>query len=312
MPRQPARAATGAAGGPATAASPTNGVRNGIDVLASQGFAPLRRKKVGLITNHTGMDRDRNPTIDLLKRAGVELERCSVPNTAFAAWMRPFRWRRWPNGLPVYSLYGDTRQLAPGNWPGWTSGIRRPGRRLPVLHVHRHPGLCLEAAARQNLDFVVLDRVNPINGAAVEGRFTRHQHHFVAFHSLPLRHGMTVGELARMFDAERGWNARLTVIPVEGWRRDLWLDETGLPWVNTSPNMRSLKQAALYPGVGLLESAVSVGRGTDTPFEVIGAPYHDRRFAAELNRTGLDGIGFVPIRFTPRASVQDQECGRYT
>lgn len=122
---------------------------------------------------------------------------------------------------------------------------------------------------------------------------------------------MTVGELARMFDAERGWKARLTVIPVEGWKREQWFDETGLPWTNPSPNMRNLTEATLYPGVGLLESAVSVGRGTDTPFEVVGAPYvEDVRWAAELNGAGLPGIRFVPIRFTPKASTfRDEACG---
>jgi uncharacterized protein YbbC (DUF1343 family) len=173
-------------------------------------------------------------------------------------------------------------------------------------------GPCLEAAARHGLKFFVLDRPNPINGIAVEGPvYGGTTPHFVAFHSLPLRHGMTVGELARMFNAERGWNAALTVIPLEGWRREQWFDETGLPWTHTSPNMRNLTEAILYPGVGLLEAAVSVGRGTDTPFEVVGAPYvNDRQWAAELNQAGLPGIRFVPIRFTPRASVfQGQECG---
>jgi uncharacterized protein YbbC (DUF1343 family) len=122
---------------------------------------------------------------------------------------------------------------------------------------------------------------------------------------------MTVGELARMFNAERGWNAQLTVIPVEGWRREMWFDQTGLPWINPSPNMRSLTEATLYPGVGLHESALSVGRGTGTPFEVIGAPYIDDLDAAEqLNRAGLPGITFVPIRFTPTASTfKDKACG---
>jgi uncharacterized protein YbbC (DUF1343 family) len=122
---------------------------------------------------------------------------------------------------------------------------------------------------------------------------------------------MTVGELARMFNAERNSKAELEVIPLENWRRTLWFDETGLPWTNPSPNMRNLKEAILYPGVGLLESAVSVGRGTDTPFEVVGAPYiNDVKLAEELNRAALPGIRFVPIRFTPKASVhKDQPCG---
>jgi uncharacterized protein YbbC (DUF1343 family) len=129
--------------------------------------------------------------------------------------------------------------------------------------------------------------------------------------NVPLRHGMTVGELARMFNVEQGLGLDLTVVPLEGWRRDLWFDETGLPWTNPSPNMRNLTQAILYPGVGLLESAVSVGRGTDTPFELVGAPYvDDVVFAQVLNSEGLPGVSFTPVRFTPTASTyKGQACG---
>ena len=169
----------------------------------------------------------------------------------------------------------------------------------------------MQAAAEAKIKFVVLDRVNPINGIAVEGPVHRGESSFTAFHSIPLRPGMTVGELARMFDAERGFNADLTVIPVEGWKREFWFDQTTLPWTSPSPNMRNLTEAILYPGAGLLETAVSVGRGTDTPFEVIGAPYvDDVKLVAELNRVALPGIRFVPIRFTPTASVfKDKPCG---
>jgi len=126
-----------------------------------------------------------------------------------------------------------------------------------------------------------------------------------------VRYGMTIGELAKMFNAERDSKADLTVIPLENWHRDAWLDQTGLPWTNPSPNMRNLTQAILYPGIGLLESALSVGRGTDTPFEVVGAPYiDDLKFAEALNQAALPGVRFVPIRFTPSASVYKQElCG---
>ena len=127
---------------------------------------------------------------------------------------------------------------------------------------------------------------------------------FVGFYKVPLRHGMTLGELAKMYNAEKNLKADLTVVEVENWRRDEWFDETGLPWANPSPNMRNLKPAILYPGIGLLESALSVGRGTDTPFEVVGAPYiDDVRLAEELNRAELPGVRFVPIRFTPTYSV---------
>jgi uncharacterized protein YbbC (DUF1343 family) len=173
-------------------------------------------------------------------------------------------------------------------------------------------GLCLEAAAKAKLKFFVLDRVNPINGMAVDGPILTSVTSFTAFHPVPVRHGMTVGELARMFNVERNFKADLVVVPIEGWKRDLWFDETGLPWTNPSPNMRSLTEAALYPGVGLIEMAnISVGRGTGTPFEVMGAPYvDDIRLAAELNKLGLAGVRFVPVRFMPNASVfKNQSCG---
>jgi uncharacterized protein YbbC (DUF1343 family) len=156
--------------------------------------------------------------------------------------------------------------------------------------------------------------VNPIGGIAVEGPVYQGEPQFVAWHALPLRHGMTVGELAKMFNAERGFGADLTVIPCEGWTRGVWFDATALPWRNPSPNLRSLAAAALYPGVGLHESAISVGRGTDKPFEQIGAPYiEDVLLASELNKAGLAGVRFVPVRFTPTFSTfKTQECGGVT
>lgn len=291
-------------------------VRNGIDVLVEQGFRPLRGLKLGLITNHTGTDRDRNPTIDLLRNApDVELRALFSPEHGIRGELdeKVPDGRDARTGLPVYSLYGETRQPSPEQLTGLDAlvfDLQDIGCRFYTYIATM--GLAMEAAARQGMAFFVLDRVNPINGVTVEGPvYAGTTNHFVAFHALPLRHGMTVGELARMFNEERGWNVPLTVIPVQGWRRSAWLDETGLPWIHTSPNMRSLRAAILYPGVGLLESAVSVGRGTDTPFEVVGAPYvDDRRLAAELHRAGLAGVRFVPVRFTPRASVfQGQECG---
>src|SRR5204863_9926803 len=137
----------------------------------------------------------------------------------------------------------------------------------------------------------VHERVNPINGVMVDGPVLSGKTSFVGFHEIPLRYGMTIGELAKMLNAERKSNADLTVIQLENWRRDQWFDQTGLPWTNPSPNMRNLNEAILYPGVGLLERAVSVGRGTDTPFELIGAPYiEDVKLAEELNNAGLPGV----------------------
>ncbi|HMO65764.1 MAG TPA: DUF1343 domain-containing protein, partial [Verrucomicrobiota bacterium] len=271
--------------------------------------------RAGPAPTHPGPDRGRTPTIDLLHAApDVELKALFSPEHG----IRGLLDEQVPDdvdgktGLPVFSLYGETRKPRPAQLAGLDAlvfDIQDIGCRFYTYISTMN--LALEAAAAAGLRFFVLDRVNPINGTAVEGPVHRGTSTFVATHAIPLRHGMTVGELARMLNAERQLDADLTVIPVEGWRRAAWFDETGLPWTNPSPNMRNLKQAILYPGVGLLESALSVGRGTDTPFEVLGAPYADDvALARELNAAGLPGIRFVPIRFTPRASTfRDQPCG---
>ena len=174
-------------------------------------------------------------------------------------------------------------------------------------------GLALEAAAERKLTFVVLDRPNPLSGSIVEGPLLdAGKESFVGHAVLPVRHGMTVGELARMFARDKKLEVDLQVIPVENWHRREYWDQTGLTWTNPSPNMRSLAEAVLYPGVGLLETTnVSVGRGTDTPFEILGAPWIDGvKFAHKLNGLKLAGVTFVPIRFTPSESkFADQPCG---
>ncbi len=290
-------------------------VLNGIDSLKRQNFAPLKNLRLGLITNHTGHDRERNATIDLLKAA---------PDVKLVALFSPEHGIRGAldekvgdstdekTGLPVFSLYGERRAPTAKQLEGLDAlvfDIQDIGCRF-----YTYPATlanCLEATAKAKLKFFVLDRVNPINGTAVEGPVLKGATSFVAWHRVPLRHGMTVGEVAKMLNAERAFKADLTVIPVTGWFRELWFDQTALPWTNPSPNMRSLTEATLYPGVGLIETAVSVGRGTDTPFEVVGAPYvDDVKLAAELNRAALPGVRFVPVRFTPKASVfKDKPCG---
>jgi len=307
LPRPPAAVASDRATAPQE-------VLNGIDRLKQRGYAPLRGLRVGLITNHTGHDRERNPTIDLLHAApGVELKALFSPEHGIRgqADEQVSDSVDAKTGLPVFSLYGQTRKPRPEQLKGIDAlvfDVQDIGCRF-YTYISTM-GLCLEAASETRLKFFVLDRVNPIGGLAVEGPIHTGESTFVAYHALPLRHGMTVGELAKMFVAERKWDVDLSVIPLEGWRRNRWFNETGLPWTNPSPNMRSLTAATLYPGVGLLESAVSVGRGTDTPFEVVGAPYADAgRLAAELNRAGLAGIRFAPLQFTPRVSVfQGQPC----
>lgn len=283
-------------------------VLNGIDVLVQQDFAPIRNLRVGLITNHTGQDRRRHATIDLLKNApGVKLVALFSPEHGIRGALdeKVSDGVDEKTGLPVYSLYGERHAPTPDQLRGLDAlvfDIQDIGCRF-----YTYPstmGLCLEAAGKANLKFFVLDRVNPINGIALEGPLHTGQSRFVAFHSVPVRHGMTVGELARMYNVEKNFGADLTVIPVEGWRRKMWFDETGLPWTNPSPNMRSVAGTILYPGLGLHETALSVGRGTEKPFELVGAPYiDDVQFAAEMDRVGLAGVHFLPIRFTPTYST---------
>ncbi len=313
---------------------PLPGVLNGIDVLVKQNFAPFKKRRIGLITNHTGQDRWRNPTIDLLFHApDVQLKALFSPEHGIRGALDEAVSDSVdePTGLPVHSLYPKSpakkKEQSEKEYDAFINQLRSPQpdalTNLDALVFDIQDigcrfytyvatmGLCMEAAARAGIPFIVLDRVNPINGVAVEGPVYQGDPHFVAWHDIPLRHGMTVGELAQMINAERNVNAKLTVIPVEGWKREQWFDETGQPWRHPSPNMRSLNAATLYPGVGLHESALSVGRGTDTPFEIIGAPYiDDLVFTAELNRARLPGVRFVPIRFTPTYSTfKDQECG---
>jgi uncharacterized protein YbbC (DUF1343 family)/CubicO group peptidase (beta-lactamase class C family) len=289
---------------------------NGIDVLARDGFALLKGRRVGLITNQTGLDRDGRSTIDLLKAA---------PGVTLIALLSPEHGIRGvldekvsdsideKTGLPIYSLYGETRKPSPEMLKGIDTlvfDVQDVGARF-YTYISTL-GLAMEEAARQKIKFVVLDRVNPIGGAEVEGPIAdADKLSFTAYYQLPIRHGMTVGELAQLFNRERRINADLQVVHVENWRREEQFDETGLVWVNPSPNMRSLTQATLYPGIGLLETTnVSVGRGTDTPFELVGAPWLDgRKLASTLNRSRLGGVRFVPVRFTPRAGIhKDAEC----
>ncbi len=281
---------------------------NGIDVLVRQKFASLRGLRLGLVTNHTGEDRDRNPTIDLLKNApGVELKALFSPEHGIrgAADEKVGDGVDSKTGLPIYSLYGQRSKPTPQQLQDLDAlvfDIQDIGCRFYTYTATM--GLTLEAAGENGKKYFVLDRVNPITGTIIDGPARVGKGTFVAYFNVPLRYGMTIGELARMCNTEHHCNADLTVIQIEGWQREAWFDQTGLPWTNPSPNMRNLTQAILYPGVGLLESVMSVGRGTDTPFEVVGAPYiDDVKLAEELNGARLPGVRFVPIQFTPVSSV---------
>ncbi|MCR9243804.1 MAG: DUF1343 domain-containing protein [bacterium] len=292
-------------------------VQTGIDVLAAEDCARLRGRKLGIITNHTGRTIDGRRTVDVLANAkGVEVVTLFSPEHGWDGILdeKVGDSRDRATGLRVFSLYGKHRTPTPESLQGVDTlvfDIQDIGCRFyTYVSTMRN---ALEAAAKHDLRFVVLDRPNPIGGIAIAGPvLADDRRSFIAAHRVPLRHGMTAGELARMIAGEDGIQAELEVVQCTGWHRaDLW-DRTGLLWVNPSPNMRCLTQALLYPGIGLVEGTnVSVGRGTDTPFEVVGAPWIDgRELAAELRAQNLPGVTFVPIRFTPNSSKhKGTKCG---
>jgi len=294
----------------------TRPVDCGVDVLVRRDFRDLRGKRVGLVTNHSGRSKAGVPTIDLLFGApGVELVALFSPEHGIRGLVdvEVADARDEKTGLPIFSLYGKSRKPSPESLSGvevLVYDIQDVGTRY-YTYISTL-GLVLEAGKENQIPVVVLDRPNPIGGTAVAGPVRDADFaSFIAHHALPVRHGMTVGELARLFNTERSIGADLSVIPCEGWRRADTFDRTGLEWVNPSPNMRSLTEALLYPGVGLLEASnLATGRGTDTPFERLGAPWiDDRAFAKALNELALPGVRFVPVRFTPRErQYAGQEC----
>jgi uncharacterized protein YbbC (DUF1343 family)/CubicO group peptidase (beta-lactamase class C family) len=295
-------------------------VLTGIDVLESQDFELLKGKRIGVLTNQTGVDSSGRRTIDVLAHAprvqlttifspehGVtgELDVTHVGNSRDAA-----------TGIPVYSVYGGTdqarrppldilKQLDAVVFDLQDAGVRYYTYETTL-------GYFLEAAAKAGIQLIVLDRPNPISGTLVQGPVSEAgRENFNNYGLVPVRNGMTLGELAQMFNSERNIHAKLTVVAMQGWMRGDWLDSTGVEWINPSPNLRSLTAAALYPGVGLIEGTnISVGRGTDTPFEVLGAPWiNARELAAYLNAREIPGVRFVPITFTPTSSnYSGQPC----
>src|SRR2546423_1813513 len=292
-------------------------VLTGIDVLERDGFKQLNGMRIGLMTNQTGRDAVGRSTIDILFKApNVKLVTLFSPEHGIrgVADEKVSDTKDEQTGLPVYSLYGETRRPKPEQLKDLDAivyDIQDVGARF-YTYISTL-GYVLEEAAKAHLPVFVLDRPNPIGGLEVEGPLAdADKLSFTAYHTIPVRHGMTVGELARLYNDQRKLGCDLRVVKMENWRRAMWFDATGQVWVNPSPNMRSLTEATLYTGVGLLETTnLSVGRGTDTPFELVGAPWLDgQKLAAYLNGRALAGVRFVPVRFTPRASVfKDQECG---
>jgi len=297
-------------------------VRSGIDVLEAHDFEQIRaaqgRKKIGLLTNQTGVDSQGRRTIDVLAQApGISLDAIFSPEHGVTGTLDTTdiaNSKDAVTGVPVYSVYGGTDAARrPStemlkNLDAVVVDIQDAGARFYTYETTL--GYFLEAAAKAGIEIIVLDRPNPITGSFVQGPVADAGHEsFTNYFALPVRHGMTMGELAKLFNRERSINARLTVVPMEGWMRGDWYDSTGLAWVNPSPNLRSLTEAALYPGVALVEGTnVSVGRGTDTPFEVLGAPWVKARDLAQyLNARDISGLRFLPVTFTPSASTHSGE-----
>ena len=304
---------------PAVAAPVQATVMTGIDVLRANGFKELTGLRIGLVTNHTGRARDGAATIDLL---------ASAPNVKLTALFSPEHGIRGildPNvpsskdektGLPIHSLYGTGAQRRPtaemlAGLDAMVIDLQDIGTRFYTYMTTM--AYVMEEAASRKIKVFVLDRPNPIGGVAIEGPVLDET--AVGFTgylpAMPIRHSLTMGELAKLFNSEKKIGADLTVIAMRNWRRDAWFDETGLPWINPSPNMRNLIQATVYPGIGAFESTnISVGRGTDAPFEQVGAPWIDGvRLSDHLNARQIPGVRFYPIRFTPTASkFPNEEC----
>jgi uncharacterized protein YbbC (DUF1343 family)/CubicO group peptidase (beta-lactamase class C family) len=301
-------------------------VKTGIDVLEAHGFSELHPNpshpiRIGLVTNQTALDSHGQRTADVLAHTpGLQLAAIFSPEHGVAGVLDTTEIgnsKDAATGAPIYSVYGDTdakRRPSEAQLAGLDAivyDIQDIGVRFYTYESTL--GYFLEGAAKSGKEVVVLDRPNPIGGFAIQGPIAdAGREAFVSYWKTPVRHGMTVGELARMFNNERTIGAKLTVVPMEGWMRGDWYDSTGMVWIDPSPNMRSLTEATLYPGIGMIEgSNISVGRGTGTPFELLGAPWVDPAALAQyLNERAISGVRFIPVHFTPNASIYaNQKCG---
>ncbi len=284
-------------------------VLTGIDVLQAEDFSRLHGKRVALLTNQTGLARNGSRTIDLLHKArNVQLVSLFSPEHGIHGILEgPVPSSRDDNtGLLTHSLYDKYRRPTAKMLEGIdiiVVDLQDIGTRFYTYVTTM--AYVMEEAAKRNISVLVLDRPNPINGLQIEGpMLERSRTGFTGYFPMPIRHGMTIGELALLFKGENGIDVDLDVVKMKGWQRKDWFDHTGLPWVNPSPNIRNLIQAILYPGIGAIEETnISVGRGTDTPFDQIGAPWIDGvRLAAELNARTIPGVSFYPVSFVPTTS----------
>ena len=287
-------------------------VMTGLDVLASEGFARLKGKRVGLITNHTGLSRDGRRSVDLMTAAKINVVAMLAPEHGIAGTEDHENIadsKDKATGVPVMSLYNGANRRPSAELLGKMDVVVFD---IQDIGARFYTYMCtllntMEEAGKANVTVVVLDRPNPITGTRVEGFVLEPElESFVGCYRLPLRHGMTLGEIARMALAEKGWKTRLDVVAMKGWERGDWWDSTGLPWINPSPNIRSLVAALLFPAVAQLEYSknYSVGRGTDAPFEQVGAPWiKGRELAAYLNSRAIPGVRVYPVRFKPTESM---------
>jgi uncharacterized protein YbbC (DUF1343 family) len=292
-------------------------VQTGLDVLEIQKFAPLKGKRVGLITNHTGLDAQEKTTIDRLAHApGVTLVALFSPEHGLAGKMddKVTSTKEPSTGLPVYSLYGETKRPTDEMLNGIDAlvfDIQDAGVRFYTYTTTM--GYCMEAAAKKGIAFYVLDRPNPIGGEIVEGpMLDDDKRDFVAYFPLPVRYALTIGELAQLYNTENKIGADLHVIQMKNWHRNYFYESTGLRWVPPSPNLRTTKGAILYPGLEILQSAgISVGRGTEAPFEIFGAPWmNGEEVASALNTKHLPGLKFVSQLLIPVSGLYaGQRCG---
>lgn len=292
-------------------------VQTGLDVLEAEKFAPLRGKRIGIITNHTGMDSRGRSTVEVLTHApGVQVVALFSPEHGLtgsedenvASGKDP------ATGLSVYSLYGETRRPTGEMLAGIEAlvfDIQDAGVRFYTYTTTM--AYCMEEAAKRKITFFVLDRPNPLGGEIVEGpMLDADKTSFTAYFPLPVRYGLTIGELAQLFDAENKIGCDLHVIAMKSWRRNYFFEDTSLRWVPPSPNLRTLNGSILYPGLEILQNAgVSVGRGTETPFEEFGAPWmHGAEVAARLNERHVAGLLFSASDFTPSSGLyRGQKCG---
>jgi uncharacterized protein YbbC (DUF1343 family) len=292
-------------------------VQTGLETLEAEKFASLRGKRIGLISNHTGQDSQGRSTVDLLAHApGVQLIALFSPEHGIAGHSdeKFSSSKDASTGLPIYSLYGEHLRPTDDMLRGIDAlvfDVQDAGVRFYTYTTTM--GYCMEEAAKRGIKFYVLDRPNPLNGEIVEGpMLDTEKTSFVAYFPVPVRYGLTIGELAQLYNTENHVNVDLHVIRMKNWHRNYFFESTGIRWIPPSPNLRTVKGSILYPGLEILQNAgVSVGRGTEAPFEEFGAPWiNGDEVAGELNARNLPGLRFANQPFIPVSGLYaGQRCG---